>query len=517
MIKKPYLTTTVFIYIALSIHTLIYFPSMHSDEGWLASLSRSISIENNIGSSEDFFHETDRNPHAVKILFHLIQIPFISISFSLFSVRLLSFIAGLITLWFLFKSTHILLHDKYLALGLMAITAIDIQFIYISHFARQEILILMIFSICLYIFLKPNKAWGYRKDILIGSILGISIGLHPNIFIIALGIISLYLFNSIIRLINKNTKYPSLYNMGFLIGILTLFGMLYVSLSLFLNPDFFSDYINFGKEVGVSKPFIIKILKLPRFYEKMFFRIGGTYFLPDIRPQLIFFAVSFISLIPMAIFMKKQRIQILSIQMLMIGINTGILIIGKYSPPSIIFIFIPGYLLVFILVKIIFSSRQKIIIFLIFLAAGSAVYSARQIYPWMKYDYNKYIETIKTIIPENSRTLANLNSVFTFSAGNLFSYRDLEVLDTNFTFREYVDKYKIEYIVYSDELGIIFKERPVWNTMYGNIYPWYEDMMKFLQDNCKEISIWNEPVFGMRIGSYMGKRGGDITVYRVLD
>lgn len=52
--------------------------------------------------------------------------------------------------------------------------------------------------------------------------------------------------------------------------------------------------------------------------------------------------------------------------------------------------------------------------------------------------------------------------------------------------------------------------------MYGNIYPWYEEMMFFLTNECEEISSWNEPVFGMRITSYMGSRDGNITVYRVL-
>ena len=515
MSEKQYISASVFIYIILSIASLTFFPSMHSDEGWLASLSRTISTEHNIGASEDFFHEVNRTPHAIKSLFHLLQIPFINISFTLFNVRLLSLIAGLLTLFFLFKSSLILFHDKYIALSLTALTAIDIQFLYISHFARQEILILMIFSICLYIFLKPEKKWQYRKDLLIGSLLGISIGIHPNIFIITVGIIFLYLFNLVIRLINKNTKYPSLLNLGILLGILALFGILYIGISLEINPDFISDYINFGKKTGVTKPFIIKILKLPRFYEKMFFRIGGTYFLPDIRPQLIIILVSFITLIPLSIFMKKQRIRIISIQVLMLGINTGILLIGKYSPPSIIFIFIPGYLLIFILLKIIAPSRQGFI--LIILIAGSAAFSVKQIIPWIKYDYNKYIGEIGNIIPEESKTLANLNTVFAFSPKNLYSYRDLVVLNTNFTFIDYIEKHNIEYIIYPDELGIIFKERPVWNTMYGNIYPWYEDMMNFFITDCEKLYQWTEPAYGMRITSYMGRRGGNIIIYKIIN
>ncbi len=516
MNKKPVLLSAILLYVSLNLVSLTHFPSMHSDEGWLASLSRLISIEKNIGATEDFFHEVVRNPHAVKTIFHLLQIPFISIDFNLFTIRVLSLIAGFITLGFLFRSSVIIIHDKLIAFVFILLIALDIQFIYISHFARQEILILMIFSICLYVFITPGGIWRFKKDLIIGSILGLSIGIHPNIFIIAVGFIFLYLFHSIIYFLSKNPKYPSFSNLGVLILILALSGIIYLGLSLKLNPGFISGYLNFGEGVGVTKPFIIKVLKLPRFYEKMFFRTGGTYYLPDIRPQLILFAAAFFALIPAALILPKKRITILSIQVLMLGINTGILIIGKYSPPSIIFIFIPGYFLLFFLIKNI-CSRQKIILFSLIFALGSAVFTISQILPWMKFDYNNYIRKIENTIPENSKTLANINSIFAFSPGKLYSIRDLTSLNTDFGFSDYIEKHKIEYIVYSDELGIIFEERPVWNTMYGNIYPWYQDMMEYLHNKCEEVVTWNEPVFGMRITGYMGKRGGDITIYRVLD
>jgi len=490
---------------------------MHSDEGWLASLSRSISIEKNIGTSENFFHEVERSPHAIKSLFHLLQIPFLKIGFNLFTLRLLSFIAGITTLYFLFLTSATIFHDKLIAFVFILLLALDIQFIYISHFARQEILILMIFSICLYIFVKPNKKWKIKKDIFIGTILGVSIGLHPNIFIITTGFIFLYLLYSVFRIISSNHKYPSAFNLVTFLLILALFGIFYIGLSIKINPDFLTGYIKFGEGVGVTKPFIIKVLKLPRFYKKMFYQIGGTYYLPDIRPQLISFAVSFFLLIPAAIFISKGRVLILTFQALILGITTGILIIGKYSPPSIIFLFVPGYLLIFILLKRLPFSRKNLIVTTLILAAFSVAFSIKQIVPWMNSDYNKYIHKIEANIPSNTKTLANLNSIFAFSDGQLYSFRDLTSLNSNFRFNDYIKKYNIEYIVYSNELEIIYKERPVWNTMYGNIYPWYEDMMEFIKTDCKIIGTWSEPVFGMRITSYMGKYGGNISIYKVIN
>jgi len=374
----------------------------------------------------------------------------------------------------------------------------------------------MIFSICIYIFYKPIKSRTYKKDIIIGGILGISIGFHPNIFIIATGFIFLYIFYSIVSLLTKKGKHPSFLNTGLLILILGLFGIIYMSFSQALDPDFISNYMNFGADHGVTRPFLIKLLKLPRFYEKMFFRISGTYYLPDIRLQLVIFAASFLLLIPVTLMVRKNRITILSLQVLMLGINAGMLLIGKYSPPSIIFIFLPGYLLTFTFIKLLFPSRNIFIGASLILTFIIAVFSMSQILPWQTNNYNNYIQKIRNYIPENSRTLANLNSAFAFSYGDLYSYRDLAALNPEKEFRDYIYKHKIKYIMYPDELKIIFNERPVWNTMYGNIYPWYEEMMKFLQNECEELSSWNEPVFGMRITSYIGSRDGGITIYRVL-
>lgn len=283
ILKKHGIIAAVFIYVILSIVSLTYFPFMHSDEGWLASLSRSILVERNIGATEDFFHEVNRNPHAIKSLFHLVQIPFTTISFTLFSVRLLSLLAGLAALYFLFRSSLLIFNDRIFAIFTVVLIVLDIQFIYASHFARQEIIILLIFSICLYIFYKPIKSWSFKRDIIIGGILGVSIGFHPNIFIIATGFIFLYVFYSIAGTFSKNRKRPSFLNTGVLIVIPGLFGIIYISFSQILDPDFISNYLNFGADHGVASPLFIKLLKLPRFYKKMFFGISGTYYLPGYK------------------------------------------------------------------------------------------------------------------------------------------------------------------------------------------------------------------------------------------
>lgn len=77
-----------------SILTLTAFPFVHSDEVWLAELSREIGTTGNLSATEPFFRLTDRYPHGMKILFHLIQAPLVSHSFSPAAARLPSLLAG---------------------------------------------------------------------------------------------------------------------------------------------------------------------------------------------------------------------------------------------------------------------------------------------------------------------------------------------------------------------------------------------------------------------------------------
>lgn len=517
ILKNHGIKIAMFIYVILSIGSLTYFPFMHSDEGWLASLSRSMITEKDIGATEDFFHEASRNPHAIKSLFHIFQIPFITASFSLISVRILSFLVGLVTLFFFFKTSLSIFNNKKHAWLLTLLLAMDIQFIYISHFARQEIFILLVFSICLWFFYKPIKKWSFKNDIIMGALIGISIGFHPNIFIIATGFIFIYIFYSIHTRFTKYYSKPGFLNTLLFVLLLGFFGLIFIGISQILDPEFISNYLNFGANHGVTNSFYTKLLKLPRFYEKMFSRISGTYYLPDIRIQLVVFTVSFLFLIPVSLIFKKNRSTIISLLVLMMGINTGIIFIGKYSPPSIIFIFIPGYFVTFAFLKAVISPPSKLITYIFLLIFILTTSSVIQITPWRKNNYNNYIQKIRAHVPKESGTLANLNSIFAFSPEKLFSYRDLLTLNPELSFREYIKKYNIEYIVYSDELEIIFNERPVWNTMYGNIYPWYEDMMSFIRSDCKELYQWSEPVFGMRITTYMGKLDSNISIFKIIN
>ena len=61
------------VYIFVSYRNLLVFPFVHSDESWLAGLSRDMLAAGNLGVTESFFDAKPRVPHAMKSLFHLMH------------------------------------------------------------------------------------------------------------------------------------------------------------------------------------------------------------------------------------------------------------------------------------------------------------------------------------------------------------------------------------------------------------------------------------------------------------
>ena len=90
------------LYFIINLFYLDSFPFVHADESWLASLSRAVIEKKSFSAVEDFFILTDRHPHALKMLFHTLQIPFLNISFSIKSVRILSVLFSVINLYFFY-------------------------------------------------------------------------------------------------------------------------------------------------------------------------------------------------------------------------------------------------------------------------------------------------------------------------------------------------------------------------------------------------------------------------------
>ncbi len=490
------------IYFIASLLTLTRFPFMHSDESWLSGLTRTMMNEG-ISSTETFFDLLPRYPHALKTIFHLIQMPFISmLGYNLFSVRLVSLIFGCAALLATYKIVFKITKSKTVSFMSVGIMALDVQFIYASHFARQEIIVAFgILLIYLYI-IKNIQTWSYIKDILIAVIIGAMIGIHPNAFIVSLVAASIYLYY---LLIDKKIK---IHNILVLIVVTAGFAGVFVGISYLFDPQFISHYLKYGDHLGVTMTFAQKIRALAPFYQKLWLGISGTYYTPWIKVQIVIFFAAIVSGSVYAFFDKKVLMYLFPI----VAVNAGYIIIGRYSQPSILLMFIVCWLLVFFLVS---RLKKFKIALLSVVAVLMLVVSAVQIAPNMNHDYKDYLQDIKRAVPENAKVLANLNSEYAFAYNSLLDYRNLGYIDeSGMDFADYVKSNEIEYIIYPEEMDYIYQVRPVWNIVYGNLYPYYEDMKTFIDENCELVDEFYSP-YAMRIAKLAYEKEWKVKIYKV--
>lgn len=194
------------------------------------------------------------------------------------------------------------------------------------------------------------------------------------------------------------------------------------------------------------------------------------------------------------------------------AVNVGYIVIGRYSQPSVLFMFIVCWMLVFYLIS---RLKKHRIVFLAIMAAAMLIISFVEIKPYINRDYNDYLEKIQDAVPQNSKVLANLNTEYAFSYDTLRDYRNLGYLDDNqMTFAEYVKSNAIEYIIYPEEMDYIYESRPVWNIVYGNIYPYYDEMQAFIKRDCELIDEFHSP-YAMRIVSLADEKKWSVKIYKV--
>ncbi len=120
----------LFLYALLSLSFLTRFPFIHSDEAWLAGLTRDMRAAGSFGVAESFFDLKPRVPHAIKLLYHALQMGYLGLfGDSIHSARLLSLTAGLVCLWLLWL-TGKELGGKWMGTALMVLVILALPFIY---------------------------------------------------------------------------------------------------------------------------------------------------------------------------------------------------------------------------------------------------------------------------------------------------------------------------------------------------------------------------------------------------
>ena len=506
--KLKLIHITIIIFFFINIILLINFPFIHSDESWLSGLSRNMLEKKDLSVTEPFFNIYPRHPHAIKLLFHLIQILFMKfMGYNIFTFRFISLLAGTGSLYLFYKLAKKFTDRNILAIMSTIMMAFDIQFIYASHFARQEIILLLILLMGLYYFLYKycykNSIW---PDIIMGLILGTAISIHPNSFVIALPFIFIYSYNLLIVKKIKLRKYLTF------VGTLGLIALFFVFLSFLFDPNFINNYTSYGQKLGVFSSILTKIDRLDYFYKKLFYGVSGTYYTPPVKFQFIIFALA-LTYTVLQMFFKKDNKKIILLLMLL-GINVGYVIIGRYNQTGIIFIFPFCYLLILNIISSMKKKYSYIIITLIIVVL--AFNTTSTLITNTHYNYDDYLTEIAKVVDKNDRVLANLNCEYYFNNGKLLDYRNLAYLKENkISFSKYIIDNDIKYIIYPEEMDFIYNHRPVWNILYGNLFPYYKDIKEYLKNECELLHSFTNKTYGMRIARYVGDREWEIKIYKV--
>lgn len=510
----------IFCYFLISLSFLTEFPFVHSDESWLSGLTRNMMEKGDLGVTETFYDLKPRYPHAIKILFHLLQMPMLALfQYDVFAFRLLSLAFGCITLilFYLLLKTIFIRTESGRSCGYplagTIFLSVDLQFIYASHFARQEILLVCCIAACMLAL--------FKKHYLIASVItGLSIGLHPNSFLIGM-MCGAMLIPIGSKQINRLKEWKPL--LGYA-GITSVFAALFISISLAFDRKFFKHYLEYGNsEFDIGAPVTNKLMELPYFFKKIWYGVSGTYYVPDIRFELVLFALTASVLSILLLSGKlKNKMEAALIGKGIIGMLAGMVMIGRYNQTSIVFLFPLFFVLVLLIAdhmtdclnkpKFIAKNNSMIIALTIIVASTSCI----NIYPWLNYNYEDYTNEIAKAVSPEDKVLANLNSEYYFDNGKLLDYRNLSYLkDVDMSVEDYIRENKIEYIILSDEMDLIYSQRPVWNMIYGNLR-YMDELHQFLNENCTLVHYFQNNIYGIRMVQYMNSdRDFTVQIFKV--
>ncbi len=365
-----------------------------------------------------------------------------------------------------------------------------------------------------------------KKGTVLGLVTAPGIFIHPNSFIIALSLGVMLIYRDVSGSDRRNVPLRQKARGWFLYaGILAVTAAAAVILSFYWDPEFLAHYKEFGDTHGVGLPLFLKLRRLPRFFYKMYIQAAGTYYLPPLKG--VFFAGGAALLLRPLLGLLTKTPRALETTISFLGLAAGLMLIGKYSPPSLLFFLPPAFFALteslILTGRLIGRSRLPRIgaaaplvlgAVLFLLQAGSTVQEVRQ-EGESGGEYHRYQLFLTENIPPGEPVLANLNTGFILDTRTVHPYRDLAFLEERgISVTEYLLKEGINYVVWPEEMEIIFAQRPVWNDLYGNLYPYYEELYDLFRRSTPTARGYF-PVYGMRIIPYQGRRGGAVTLFRL--
>lgn len=487
------------LWLGLNLLFLTRYPLMHSDESWLAGLSRSMMSGGSIGVTESFFDLKPRWPHAIKVLFQLLLMPFLRIGgHTLFAIRLPSLLCGTLALYLAFRIARNRL-NFWPSMAVMGLLGFNNQFIAISHTARQETFLLTLLLGCLWALttLRPSR----RRSALLGILTGVAVGFHPNSFLLACGTgLTLLCEMMLARRFRWNEILEYVAVAATLAGI-------FVLISFLLDAQFPIHYRMYGEnEFDLFQSAGGRLREAGVYLAKLWTGSSATYHVPDVRAGMVLGAASAL----LAGILTARRHSDVAFWALPLGSLLGTVVIGRYNQLSSALWLLPMLLAVVPLLSAWPRLRHALPAVLAVWVAISGIAVART----LPYSYEAYLTQISGYVQPDETTLGNLNTALYFNENAFFDVRNLSYLKENdLTFADYIEKNGIRYILWSDEMGMIYEKRPTWNMLYGN--PRYvPEAERFFAKYCEKLGVIQNRAFAARLVGELGIEH-TITVYRV--
>ena len=503
------------IYGVLSLLFLERFPFVHSDECWLFGLTRDMRTHRSLAVTESFFNAKVRYPHAIKSFYHLLQMAFTAVfGDTVFAVRLLSLVCAVLFLYLFYALLKELTGDNRLSCFVMVFFSVSTWFLYLSHFARQEIFILLLLAAALYAWIKESGLTPARRAVCSALFTGIAIGFHPNSFLIAASLFFVILSSKegVLRPLLSYT------------AVTALFAAAFISISYRFGPDFLPNYFSYGaSDFGLDAPPGTRLQELFTFFARLWMRQSGTYYLPDSRPAFLLGGIAFLA----AAFLAVKKKDALSVRILagLAGLTCGTFVIGRYNPLG--FLFFWFFAALALGRCLVFVTGKKRSVPCAVLCVTALLSGIVQIAPWIGASpYRHYLNSLAAFVPANEKTLANLNTGFYFEQGKLLDLRNLPyvVLDGDGATGEearyenleaYLTENEITHVVYSSELDYLYAHRPYYNVIYGNTV-FVPALKRFCETRCETVGSFSDAVYGARVMNIFGQEDcTQVTVYRI--
>ena len=443
--------------------TLTVFPAVHSDEAWLAGLSRAYLDQASVTVTEPFFDLFPRQPHAFKMLFHVLQAGLIGLlGFDVFAVRLLSLLAALLTLVLVYYGLARWTGRRDLALGLMIALSLQPLFLTTAHLARQESLILAVLAAACAMLPQIQQP---RQGFWFGLLLGGAALIHPNALFPAVIAGLVLLWNVLVGRLSLKTL--------LLLGAgLAVAGSLLVALSLWVSPGFLENYAEFGANLAVDAAPNQRGANLQQFVRQLWRQDNGTYWLPDVRGLLV--ATVVLAVLGMAVRLsillgvgrgrgrgalnsdqesRSPGVRLLETGLLGLGGFVLVLfVIGRFNPTSIVFVLVP---LVWILGGIACLGWRSVplrlgrsipqLLVVVAVLAG-AVALPHDLGPFVRQrigtgvdPYQEYSAEIRDHLPDHAIVLGNLSAGFVLqqTADYFYDLRNLTYVTDNIGYSEH--------------------------------------------------------------------------------